>query len=154
MNILLLTSEVIQENTDIFAEILTWLEGLGGINNVILGSAGVTIFAVAVKILELVKYFRSAGFSGTLLTNAETMLTKVVEDPKTLNKIAEQLSKIQTIQQIGTQSQSLSQEIKLELEGRVFDIEAKIKSGLFVGEELEKLLDYKARLIEYVETHK
>jgi len=138
----------------LFTEISSFFSGFDGIKNFILSLSGVTLMALIYKVRGLLNIIKQPGFEKTLFNLGEKFIADATKKPELvaeLSKVLQDTPQFQTLMLKATEAKT---ELLLELEGRIFDIEAKIKSGMFNDAELAKLVEYKAKLIEHVENVK
>jgi len=125
-----------------------------GIKNFILSLSGVSLLAILYKVRGLLNIIKQPGFEKQAFTLGQKFLSDYTQKPELVNEIVETLSSIPKLQELAKEATDTKEKLVLELEGRIFDVEAKIKSGLFTDDELARLVEYKAKLIDHVENVK
>ena len=125
-----------------------------GIKNFILSLSGVSLLAILYKVRGLLNIIKQPGFEQQAFTLGQKFLSDYTQKPELVNEIVETLSSIPKLQELAKEATDTKEKLVLELEGRIFDVEAKIKSGLFTDDELARLVEYKAKLIDHVENVK
>lgn len=123
-----------------------WLTGLGGLADVLvaLGSSGLLV--VLYKAAGLIKYLRSSDFDNHAMKMMEQLIDKHSKNPELIKSLASSAAEIEQVKELIVNATNAKDNLLLELEGRRIDIIAKIKSGLFEGDELTALHEYLARL--------
>lgn len=126
--------------------IADWLSGLGGLADVLvaLGSSGLLV--VLYKVAGLLKYLRSSDFEKHALNTVEVLIDKHAKNPELIKSLAKSAGEIEQVQKLLGEAQTFKNDMLLELEGRRLDVIAKIKSGLFEGDDLTALHEYLAKL--------
>jgi hypothetical protein len=124
----------------------TWITSLGGLSDLLvaLGSSGLLV--VLYKVAGLIKYLRSNDFEKHAITLAGGLVDQYSKNPELIKSIAASASQVKEVQDFLNKARDAKNDILLELEGRRIDIIAKIKSGLFEGDELTMLHEYLAKL--------
>lgn len=125
-----------------------------GIKNFILSLSGVSLLAILYKVRGLLNIIKQPGFEKQAFDLGQKFLADYTQKPELVNELVSTLSNIPKLQELAKEATDTKEKLVLELEGRVFDIEAKIKSGLFTDDELARLVEYKAKLIDHVENVK
>ena len=124
----------------------SWITSLGGLADLLvaLGSSGLLV--VLYKVAGLIKYLRSNEFEKHAIKLAGGLVDQYSQNPELIKGLAKTVSENEQVQAIINQARDTKNDILLELEGRRIDIIAKIKSGLFEGDELTMLHEYLAKL--------
>lgn len=123
-----------------------WLMSLGGIADVLvaLGSSGLLV--VLYKVAGLIRYLRSSDFDTHAMQMFERLVDKHSKNPDLIKSLASSAAEVEVVKNLIEQAKDTKGNLLLELEGRRIDVIAKIKSGLFEGEELTALHEYLAKL--------
>lgn len=134
-----------------------WYEGMGefiqsleGIKTIIMSVSGASILVLVYKIIMFLRFTRSKDFDNWLFYRIMNFVENL-ENEKHRNRILHVITIVKQLpfaNDLYEKVRKKSREMSLELEGRLYDVEAKIKSGMFEGEELQRLIDYKAKLID------
>lgn len=136
-------------STGALAVFNNWLESLGGFSNLLvtLGSSGLLVLLYKAK--NLISYIKSPTFEQQILKLGTGLIDKHSKNPELVKDLANTVLNSEPGQKLLAQAQATKTELLLELEGRRLDVIAKIKSGLFEGDELAELQTYLLKL----ETH-
>lgn len=128
------------------AGVADWLGSLGGIADVLvaLGSSGLLV--VLYKVAGLIRYLRSSDFESQAIKALEGLVDKHSKNPELIKSLAKSAAEVEAVQNLMVQAREAKNDLLLELEGRRIDVIAKIKSGLFEGDELTALHEYLAKL--------
>jgi hypothetical protein len=123
-----------------------WIGGLGSFADVLvaLGSSGLLV--VLYKVAGIIRYFKSPDFESHTVKLLEDLVDRYAKNPELIKSIASSASQVKEVQELLDKARDAKNDILLELEGRRIDIIAKIKSGLFEGDELTMLHEYLAKL--------
>lgn len=123
-----------------------WLTSLGGLADVLvaLGSSGLLV--VLYKVAGLIRYLRSSDFDTHAMKMIEQLIDKHSKNPELIKTLAASAAEVEQVKALIDKAADAKDNLLLELEGRRIDVIAKIKSGLFEGEELTALHEYLARL--------
>lgn len=123
-----------------------WVGNLGGISDVLvaLGSSGLLV--VLYKVAGLIKYLRSSDFENHAVKMLESLVDKHAKNPNLIKSLASSAAEVEAVKNLLDQAKEAKNDLLLELEGRRIDVIAKIKSGLFEGNELTALHEYLAKL--------
>ena len=124
----------------------SWITSLGGLADLLvaLGSSGLLV--VLYKVAGLIKYLRSNDFEKHAIKLAGGLVDQYSQNPELIKGLAKTVSENEQVQAIINQARDTKNDILLELEGRRIDIIAKIKSGLFEGDDLTMLHEYLAKI--------
>ena len=128
------------------AALNNWLESLGGLRNLLvtLGSSGLLI--VLYKAQQVLRWLRSPSFETQLLTLGSNLVDKHAKNPELVKDLATSIAATEAGKKLIEQLHAGKEELLLELEGRRLDVIAKIKSGIFEGDDLTALQEYLAKL--------
>ena len=148
-NLLLATTDVVTES-GIIADLGEFFSGLDGLRNFIVSVGGLGFIAILLKVRTFLNLVRKPGFEKQAIEFTSKYVGELVKKPELVNEITQALLKIPTVNKAIDEFADGKEKIVLELEGRIFDVEAKIKSGLFEDDELARLVEYKAKLLEHV----
>lgn len=123
-----------------------WLTSLGGLADVLvaLGSSGLLV--VLYKVAGLIRYLRSSDFDTHAMKLIEQLINKHSKNPELIKSLASSAAEIEQVKELIGKAGDAKNDLLLELEGRRIDVVAKIKSGLFEGDELTALHEYLSRL--------
>lgn len=138
----------------IIADLSNFFADFDGIRNFIVSIGGVTLITVLVKIRSLLNILKRPDLENQVFEIGQRFISDVTQKPALVNELSTIIKNLPEFQNLVDKTETTRQELLLELEGRIFDIEAKIKSGLFTDEELTRLVEYKAKLIEHVKDYK
>lgn len=143
MSYLFLTEVVSPSGIEAFGE---WVFSLGGFSDILvaLGSSGLLV--VIYKVLGLLKFLRSPDFEKTAIGFSSALVETYAKNPELIKNLAKATSDVPEVQNLLSQVVNAKNDLILELEGRKIDVIAKIKSGLFEGDELTALHEYLAKL--------
>lgn len=143
MSYLFLTEVVSPSGIEAFGE---WVFSLGGFSDILvaLGSSGLLV--VIYKVLGLLKFLRSPDFEKTAIGFSSALVDTYAKNPELIKSLAKATSDVPQVQNLLSQVITAKNDLILELEGRKIDVIAKIKSGLFEGDELTALHEYLAKL--------
>jgi hypothetical protein len=144
MNWLLVATEVVSPSgIEAFGE---WVFSLGGLSDMLvaLGSSGLLV--VIYKVLGFLRFLRSPDFEKTAVGFSGALIDTYSKNPELIKNLAKATSEIPEVKNLLAQAIEAKNNLILELEGRKIDVIAKIKSGLFEGEELTALHEYLAKL--------
>lgn len=144
MSILFATAEAITPSgIEAFGD---WVFSLGGFSDVLvaLGSSGLLV--VIYKVLGLLRFLRSPDFEKHAIGFSGALIDTYSKNPELIKNLAKATADIPQVQHLLGQAVTAKNDLLLELEGRKIDVIAKIKSGLFEGEELTALHEYLAKL--------
>ena len=124
----------------------SWITSLGGLADLLvaLGSSGLLV--VLYKVAGLIKYLRSNDFEKHAIKLAGGLVDHYSQNPELIKGLAKTVSENEQVQAIIDKARDTKNDILLELEGRRIDIIAKIKSGLFEGDDLTMLHEYLAKV--------
>lgn len=146
-----LTESAIQSN--LFVEQFNgFLENLGGLRTLIVSLSGGSALILVWKVMAIIKFAKTDQFDSWLFKRIMNFVENLdaEKNVQRLEGIINIAKKIPIINNFIGEAKDTKKKFLLELEGRLYDIEAKIKSGLFEGEELVKLIEYKAKLLNEI----
>lgn len=124
----------------------SWVTSLGGLADLLVAAGSSGLLVVLYKVAGLIKYLRSNDFEKHAIKLAGGLVDQYSKNPELVKSIAQTLSENEQVKGLLNQAKDTKNDILLELEGRRIDIIAKIKSGLFEGDELTLLHEYLAKL--------
>ena len=134
-----------------FTETITdFFANLGVLSGISLTTAGGFAVVLIYKLLKLLKFAKSNEFDEWLFVRIMNFI-KNMDDEKHAKRVERIVAIAKTMPFVQTfigEARDTKKKFILELEGRLYDIEAKIKSGLFEGDELVRLIEYKAKLLD------
>ncbi len=146
----LTTTEVITES-GIITDLGEFFSSLDGLRNFIVSIGGLGFIAILLKVRTLLSLIKKPGFEKQAIEFTSKYIGELIKKPELVSEITQALIKIPSVNKAIDEFADSKEKIVLELEGRVFDVEAKIKSGLFSDDELARLVEYKAKLLEHVQ---
>lgn len=149
-SLLFATTDVVTE-AGIIADLGEFFSSLDGLRNFIVSVGGLGFIAILLKVRTFLNLVRKPGFENQAIEFTTRYVGELIKKPELVNEITQALIKIPTVNKAIDEFVDSKEKIILELEGRMFDIEGKIKSGLFEDDELARLIEYKAKLIEHVQ---
>jgi len=143
MSLLYLTEVVSPSGIEAFGE---WVFSLGGFSDILvaLGSSGLLV--VVYKVLGVLKFLRSPDFEKTAVGFSTALVDTYAKNPELIKNLSKAVYDVPQFQNLLGQAITAKNDLILELEGRKIDVIAKIKSGLFEGDELTALHEYLAKL--------
>ena len=134
-----------------FAESLAeFFSGFSVLSGISLTTAGGAVLILVYKVLRLLKFAKTDQFDEWLFVRIMNFI-KNMDDEKHAKRVEKIIAIAKTMPFVQTfigEARDTKKKFILELEGRLYDIEAKIKSGLFEGDELVRLIEYKAKLLD------
>lgn len=150
LHLLLATTDVVTE-AGIIADLGEFFSSLDGLRNFIVSVGGLGFIAILIKARALINLVIKPGFEKQAIEFSSKYIGELTKKPELVNEITQMLLSLPTVQKGLTEFADSKEKIALELEGRIFDVEAKIKSGLFNDDELARLVEYKAKLLSHVQ---
>lgn len=141
-------------SSGIIADLGEFFSGFEGIKNFILSLSGVTIITLVYKVRGLLNLIKKPDFESKMFQLGEKFVSDLTQKPELTKEVFDLMTNLPAVQKLISDMQVTKEQMILELEGRLFDVEAKIKSGMFTDEQLAHLVEYKAKLIDYVENAK
>jgi hypothetical protein len=143
MSLLYLTEVVSPSGIEAFGD---WVFSLGGFSDILVAAGSSGLLVVIYKVLGLLRFLRSSDFEKTAVGFSTALVDTYAKNPELIKSLAKATYDVPAVQHLISQAVSAKNDLVLELEGRQIDVIAKIKSGLFEGEELTKLHEYLAKL--------
>ena len=137
-----------------YEQILAFFESLGGLRTAIVSATGMSILVLVYKVLAIIKFARTDQFDSWLFERIVSFVNNLEHEKnrRRFEAIIAIGQKLPIVRRLAGEAVDAKNKLALELEGRLYDIEAKIKSGLFEGEELVKLVKYKAKLLDEIDS--
>jgi len=152
LHLLMATTDVVTE-AGIIADLGEFFSSLDGLRNFIVSVGGLGFIAILLKAKQLINIVKQPGFEVKAVEFSSKYIGELVKKPELVEELTQLLLKVPSVKTAFDELQDSKENILLELEGRIFDVEAKIKSGLFSDDELARLVEYKAKLLEHVQKH-
>lgn len=143
MSLLYLTEVVSPSGIEAFGD---WVFSLGGFADILVAAGSSGLLVVIYKVLGLLRFLRSSDFEKTAVGFSTALVDTYAKNPDLIKNVAKATYNVPEVQHLIGQAITAKNDLILELEGRQIDVIAKIKSGLFEGEELTKLHEYLAKL--------
>jgi hypothetical protein len=143
MSLLYLTEVVSPTGIEALGE---WVFSLGGFSDILVAAGSSGLLVVLYKVLGFLRFLRSSDFEKTAVGFSGALIDTYSKNPELIKNIAKATYDVPEVQNLIAQALTAKNDLVLELEGRQIDVIAKIKSGLFEGEELTKLHEYLAKL--------
>lgn len=140
------------EASGIVEQFNSLLENLGGLRTLVVSASGASVLVLVYKVLAIVKFAKTDQFDVWLFQRIMHFIENLDSDKnaKRLETVVNIAKKVPIVSTFIGEAKDTKKKFLLELEGRLYDIEAKIKSGLFEGEELVRLIEYKAKLLDEI----
>lgn len=143
MSLLYLTEVVTPSGIEAFGD---WVFSLGGFSDILVAAGSSGLIVVIYKVLGLIKFLRSPDFEKTAINFSSALVETYAKNPELIKNLAKATNEVPEVQHLVGQVVTAKNDLLLELEGRKIDVIAKIKSGLFEGDELTALHEYLAKL--------